>query len=68
MAQESAIAEAIKTKPQPAALGNAKDCQPGTYSKTRVAVPRKHHAKWLFPQEKATSHTPCWGTFTLVLL
>jgi len=38
------------------------------YSKTRVAVPRKHHAKRLFPQEVATSHTPCWGTFTLVLL
>jgi hypothetical protein len=25
------------------------------YSETRVAVLRKHHAKWLFPQEKATS-------------
>jgi hypothetical protein len=23
-----------------------------SYSKTRVALPRKHHAKWLFPQEK----------------
>jgi hypothetical protein len=38
------------------------------YSETRVAVLRKHHAKWLFPQEKATSHTLCKGTFTLISL
>jgi len=35
-------------------------------SETRVAVPRKHDAKWLFPQEKATSRTLDKGTFTLV--
>jgi hypothetical protein len=38
------------------------------YSETRVAVLRKHHAKWLFPQEKATSQTLCKGTFTLISL
>jgi transposase len=29
------------------------------YNKTRVAVPRKHHAQRLSPQEKAASHTLC---------
>jgi hypothetical protein len=38
------------------------------YSKTRVAVPRRHVLKWLFPQEKATFSTLTKGTFTLVLL
>jgi hypothetical protein len=38
------------------------------YSETRVAVPRKHDAKWLFPQEKAASRTLGKGTFTLVSL
>ncbi len=39
-----------------------------SYSKTRVAVPRGYSSKWVFPQEKATSHTFPEGTFTLVLL
>jgi ribosomal protein L9 len=43
--------------------GKSGDC-----SKTRVAVPRGYSSKWLFPQEKATSHTFREGTFTLVLL
>jgi hypothetical protein len=38
------------------------------YSETRVAAPRKHNAKWLFPQEKAASRTLGKGTFTLVSL
>jgi hypothetical protein len=35
------------------------------YNETRVAVPWKNNVKWLFPQEKVTSHLPCKGTFTL---
>ncbi len=30
--------------------------------------PESKHAKWLFPQEKATQKTVCQGTFTLVPL
>jgi hypothetical protein len=38
------------------------------YSETRVAVPKGNAAKWLFPQEKATSETLFEGTMTLVSL
>jgi hypothetical protein len=38
------------------------------YSGTRVAVPTGNSAKWLFPQEKATSNTFGEGMFTLVSL
>jgi hypothetical protein len=40
----------------------------GGYSETRVAVPKGNAAKWLFPQEKATSETLFEGTITLVSL
>jgi hypothetical protein len=40
----------------------------GSYSGTRVAVPADNSAKWLFPQEKATSNTLGEGMFTLVSL
>jgi len=68
-------------KPPTCQPANPAQRGPTRYSKTRVAVPRKRHAKWLFPfrgphgqvfvrgvEVKATSHTPCWGTFTLDLL
>jgi len=38
------------------------------YSKIRVAVPKSNSAKWLFPQEKATSKDLNKGTLTLILL
>jgi hypothetical protein len=38
------------------------------YSEARIAVTRKHYAKWLFPQGKATSHTLRQGTYILVSL
>jgi hypothetical protein len=38
------------------------------YSETRVAAPKGNAAKWLFPQEKATSETLFEGTITLVSL
>jgi hypothetical protein len=43
-------------------------CITRRYSKTRVAVPRGYSSKWIFPQEKATSHTFREGTFTLIFL
>jgi hypothetical protein len=52
----------------PAQIHGLEDRRLLPYSETRVAAPRKHDAKWLFPQEKATSRTLGKGTFTLVSL
>jgi hypothetical protein len=48
------ISSPVKEEPQNAASAASCGC-----SKTRVAARRKHRAEWLFPQEKATSNTPC---------